>query len=40
VVVAEWLKQIPDFEFPEGYAPDVKFPSKTFALKELPLRWG
>jgi cytochrome P450 len=40
VVVAEWLKQIPDFELPPGYAPDIKFPSKTFALKALPLRWG
>jgi hypothetical protein len=40
VIVAEWLKQIPDFELPPGYAPDIKFPSKTFALKALPLRWG
>jgi cytochrome P450 len=40
IVVAEWLKQIPDFELPPDYAPEIKFPSKTFALKELPLRWG
>jgi cytochrome P450 len=39
VIVAEWLKQIPDFELPPGYTPDIKFPSKTFALKTLPLRW-
>ncbi|OBF56161.1 cytochrome [Mycobacterium sp. 852002-50816_SCH5313054-b] len=39
IIVAEWLKQIPDFELPADYAPDIKFPSKTFALKELPLRW-
>jgi cytochrome P450 len=40
IIVAEWLKQIPDFELPPDYTPDIKFPSKTFALKELPLRWG
>jgi cytochrome P450 len=40
VIVAEWLRQIPDFDVPEGYSPEIKFPSKTFALKELPLRWG
>ncbi len=40
VIVGEWLKQIPHFEAPEGYSPEIKFPSKTFALKELPLRWS
>jgi cytochrome P450 len=40
IIVAEWLKQIPDFELPPDYAPEIKFPSKTFALKELPLHWG
>jgi cytochrome P450 len=40
IIVAEWLKEIPDFELPEGYTPEIKFPSKTFALKELPLHWG
>ncbi|HTY31988.1 cytochrome P450 [Mycobacterium sp.] len=40
IIVAEWLKQIPDFEVPADYAPEIKFPSKTFALKELPLHWG
>ncbi|MGB9225841.1 cytochrome P450 [Mycobacterium sp.] len=40
VIVAEWLKQIPDFELPPNYTPDIAFPSKTFALKSLPLRWG
>jgi cytochrome P450 len=39
VIVGEWLKQIPDFELPPGYIPEIKFPSKTFALKSLPLRW-
>ena len=40
VIVGEWLKQIPDFELPPDYTPEISFPSKTFALKELPLRWG
>lgn len=40
VIVGEWLKQIPDFELPPGYIPEIAFPSKTFALKSLPLRWG
>jgi len=40
IVVAEWLKQIPDFDVPSGYQPDIKFPSKTFALKALPLSWA
>ncbi|MDT5256053.1 MAG: hypothetical protein QOD10_1133 [Mycobacterium sp.] len=40
IVVAEWLKQIPDFEVPPDYTPEIRFPSKTFALKELPLHWG
>jgi cytochrome P450 len=40
IIVAEWLKQIPDFEVPPDYTPEIKFPSKTFALKELPLHWS
>jgi cytochrome P450 len=40
VVVGEWLRQIPDFDLPADYAPEINFPSKSFALKELPLRWG
>lgn len=39
-IVGEWLRQIPDFELPPGYSPEIKFPSKTFALKELPLSWS
>jgi cytochrome P450 len=39
VIVGEWLKQIPDFELHEGYVPEIQFPSKTFALQSLPLRW-
>jgi hypothetical protein len=34
------IKQIPDFELPQGYTPEIPFPSKTFALKSLPLHWG
>ncbi|SPM36750.1 Cytochrome P450 [Mycobacterium rhizamassiliense] len=40
VIVGEWLKQIPDFELPADYAPEIRFPSKTFALTHLPLSWG
>lgn len=39
VIVGEWLKQIPDFEALADYAPEIKFPSMSFALKSLPLRW-
>ncbi len=39
IVVGEWLKQIPDFELPAGYVPEIKYPSKSFALKSLPLSW-
>ena len=40
LVVGEWLKRIPEFELAEGYAPEIRFPSKSFALTSLPLRWG
>lgn len=40
VIVAEWLKQLPDFELAPDYSPEIAFPSKTFALKSLPLRWA
>ena len=40
IIVAEWLKQLPDFELPPDYTPEIRFPSNTFALKELPLHWG
>ena len=39
VIVGEWLKQIPDFELAPDYTPEISFPSKTFALKALPLSW-
>jgi len=40
IVVDEWLKQIPDFDLPQDYTPEIKFPSTSFALKSLPLSWG
>jgi cytochrome P450 len=40
VIVDEWLKRIPEFELVPDYEPQIKFPSKTFALTELPLRFG
>jgi cytochrome P450 len=40
VIVGEWLKKIPDFKLAPGYTPEIKFPSKTFALTHLPLQFG
>ncbi|BBX96443.1 cytochrome P450 [Mycobacterium lacus] len=40
LVVGEWLKRIPEFELAPGYTPEIRFPSKSFALKTLPLRWS
>jgi cytochrome P450 len=40
VLVDEWLKKIPEFELVPGYEPEIRFPSKTFALKSLPLKFG
>jgi cytochrome P450 len=40
VLVDEWLKKIPEFELVPGYEPEIRFPSKTFALTSLPLRFG
>ncbi len=39
-VLTEWLSQIPEFDIPTDYVPEVKFPSTYFALKALPLSWG
>lgn len=38
VIVTEWLRRIPDFELPPGYRPEIKWPSPTSTLPELPLR--
>jgi cytochrome P450 len=40
VIVDEWLNRIPEFELAPDYEPVIKFPSKTFALTELPLRFN
>jgi cytochrome P450 len=40
IVVSEWLSRIPDFELPPGYRPEIKWPSATCALPELPLQIG
>jgi cytochrome P450 len=40
VIVDEWLNRIPEFELAADYEPVIKFPSKTFALTELPLRFN
>jgi cytochrome P450 len=39
-VIVEWLRQIPSFELSPGYVPEIKFPSKSFALRTLPLSWS
>jgi cytochrome P450 len=38
-VLAEWLRQIPEFDLQPDYVPEVRFPSTYFALKSLPLCW-
>ena len=38
-VLTEWLRQIPDFELPPDFVPEIKFPATYFALTTLPLRW-
>lgn len=38
VIVDEWLNRVPQFELAPHYTPEIAFPSKTFALKTLPLR--
>lgn len=38
VVVAEWLRRIPDFELASGYRPEITWPSPTCTLPRLPLR--
>jgi cytochrome P450 len=40
VIVEEWLRRIPDFDVPHDYEPVIRFPAKTFALKNLPLRFS
>lgn len=40
VLVGEWLKRIPEFELAPGYTPEIRFPSKVFALTTLPLQFG
>lgn len=39
VIVDEWLRRIPEFDLAPGYTPEISYPAKTFALKELPLRY-
>jgi cytochrome P450 len=38
LVIAEWLKRIPDFELVPGYRPEITWPSATCTLPKLPLR--
>jgi cytochrome P450 len=37
LVLAEWLRRIPDFELAPGYRPVVSWPAATLSLSTLPL---
>ncbi len=39
LVVSEWLRRIPTFELAAGYQPQLVWPSATFSVAELPLRF-
>ncbi len=38
IVVTEWLSQITEFELRPGYRAEIKWPSATCTLPQLPLR--
>jgi cytochrome P450 len=38
IVVSEWLKRITEFDVAPGFRPEIKWPSATCSLPELPLR--
>lgn len=40
VLVAEWLRRIPEFQLPPGYQPEITWPSPTSTLPRLPLLLG
>ncbi len=40
LVVSEWLRRIPAFELAPGYAPEIVWPSATFGVPRLPLRFS
>ncbi len=39
IVVAQWLERIPEFELAPDFVPEIKWPSATCTLTELPLRF-
>jgi cytochrome P450 len=39
LVVNEWLGRIPSFELAPGYQPEIVWPSATFSVSALPLRF-
>jgi cytochrome P450 len=39
LVVSEWLRRITTFELAPGYQPQIVWPSATFSVAELPLRF-
>lgn len=40
LVVNEWLSRMPNFEIEPGHSPEIAWPSLTFGLTSLPLRWS
>jgi cytochrome P450 len=40
LILAEWLKRIPEFSVQEGFVPEIVFPAQTFALARVPLTFG
>lgn len=40
VLIDEWLTRVPEFGLPSDYQAEIEYPSKTFALKTLPLQFG
>jgi cytochrome P450 len=39
LVVSEWLRRMPAFELAPGYVPEIVWPSATFGIPALPLRF-
>ncbi len=40
LIVAEWLRRIPEFSVKVGEEPQIVFPASTFSLERVPLKLG
>ncbi|CAM4222485.1 Cytochrome P450 130 [Mycobacterium basiliense] len=40
LVIGEWLRCIPNFELAPGFTPEIVWPSATFGISALPLRFA